>query len=381
MSEWWLIIAFFWLWLFADGLKFWSLPRFLVSAAFGRRARVGHGNVLLSVPTPLTWHAVTDDPPYSLSPDGLCNLPAGSAGRPSPEPDLVRAWRWEEIREVKQKRRRILINGTDFCAVTVFGNARNIRDLVARMTPLPASARASLAAGHIARWFRPTHLKRRQTVLLARTRTIAELGFINFCLALLISTYLLTHAQEWIGAVWAERLIRALPLIGIYVGCIQLAMLFAAWRAHRRLLPTKAEQRVSLLLNALLLPPLALKLRAQIANAYFPAQHPLSWLVAAGRPAGTRHFAREIITDLRWPLPPLRQLQPELVASVSAWTSQQVTRHVERLLKGAGIAISDLLAAPAPDGSTSCAYCPRCRDQFTTPDARCPRGIKLLALK
>jgi hypothetical protein len=381
MTEWWLILAFFWLWFLADSLKISRRPRFLASGTCGRRAHLAHGHALTSAPTPLTWHAPTDDPLYSVSPDGVCNLPAGSAGRPGPDPEPARAWRWEDIREVKQKRGRILINGVDFCPVTVFANAAALRTLAAHLVAQPSTARAALLSAHLSAWFRPAHLRRRRLVLLARTRGLAELGVFNFSVALLLTGYLLANGPALVGDAWAARLAHALPLIGGYFAFVHLATLVLAWRAHRRLLPKQSEQRVSLILNAALMPPYALRLRAQIAAAYFPPQHALTWLAASSRPTDLATFARNVLTDLRWPLPPRRQENAPLVASVHAWTQAEIIRHAERLLSLSSVLPAQLLAAPPADSAASCAYCPRCGDQFTDPNACCPRGVKLLALK
>ena len=382
MTEWWLILALFWAWYLADCLKASAHARFLFANAWGRhRARASHGQILPSPPSPLAWHTSVDDPPYSLSPHGICNAPTGAAGHPSPEPDSAVAWRWADIKEVTQKRGRIFINGSPFCPATKFANAKELRALASHCASLPPDARAAFLSRQVEHWFRPAHLRRCVTALTGRTSAVADLATFNFVVALAVTIYLLANGPAYVGDLWAERLVRALPLLGAYFALIHVATLVFAWRAHRHLLPAHGERRLSLVLNASMLPPQALRLRAQIATAYFPAAHPLTWLAAAGRDADFFQHARHTVTDLRWPLPPPHPNDAALVNNICAWMRAQVTGHVDRLLKARGVTLENLLTAPTADSSASCAYCPRCRDQFTSPTARCPRGVPALPLK
>jgi hypothetical protein len=380
MTEWWLIIAFYWTWFLADCLKCSRHLRFSFSRIGGLRpARARAGQVLGSPPLPTAWQTLAADPPYSFSPEGIASQAVGCAGQTN-EPAPV-AWRWEEITAVSQRRGRLLINGRDFCAVTAFSDVHGLRRLIDQCGKLPTKDRADFLRARLHDWFRPALLKRRLTAVLLRTRRLAILGAVNFTLAALVTLYLLVDGPALVGDTWAAHIAASLPRVGAAFALIHLTSVVLAWQAHRRLLPKQQEDRVRLILNALLLPPHALRLRAQLTAAAFPPQHPLAWLIAVADPRTLRPFARATLADLRWPVAPHHLTANPLARDIAGWMRAQVAPPIERLLRDAGLEEKSLLAAPAPDGSESCLYCPRCRDQFTRPDARCPRGVPLLALK
>jgi hypothetical protein len=382
MTEWWLIIAFFWAWLLADCVKISRRARFGLSAGWGfRRSRIHRGHALPSWPLPISWQAVTEDCPYSFSPDGICNVPVGSAARGESDHAPATAWPWEDIAEITQKRGRLFINGRDFCAATIFADANQLRALVSHCCALTPDARAAFLRSEIAEQFRPTHLKRQTKIFLSRTRDIAMLGLFNFCLAALATVYLLIDGPALVGDNWAARIAAALPLLGGYFAVVHVATIIFAWKAHRRLLPKKSEERVRLVLNAFMLPPHALRLRAQMAASWFPPQHVLSWLVAVGRSNDLARLARATLADIWWPVMPPNTPADSPVHLIATWMRGEIRPHLERLAVQAGLNLDALLRAPEPDGPASCLYCPRCLDQFTRADARCPRGVKLLALK
>lgn len=380
MTEWWLIIAFYWTWFLADCVKLSRHPRFSFSRRWGIRAvhtRAGH--LLTSAPLPTAWQVIADDIPYSFSPHGLCNQSIASAGRQESAPAV--AWRWEDIHELTHRRGRVLINGRDFCAATPLSEVHRLRALVDACRPLATEARAAFLHAQLASWFRPVRLQRRLTSVVGRTRNLATLGSVNFTLAVLATLYLLADGPALLGDAWAARIAASLPLIGSYFVLIHIATVILAWRSHRRLMPARNEERARLVLNALLLPPHALRLRSQLSATAFPPQHPLTWLVVVGDKNTSAPFARAVLADLRWPLAPCPSSSDPLASLITNWLRLEIAPHIEQLLRDAGLDEKKLLRAPTPDSPASCLYCPRCLDQFTQPDARCPRGVKLLALK
>ena len=382
MTEWILIIVVFWGWFFADSLHASRRPRFLISNVSGRsRARVRYGSVVFGPAWPGAWQIPLDDLPYSFSPDGICNVPAISASHAAPESTAVRAWRWEDIREITQKRGRIRINGDDFCAVSSFADAASLQAFVKRCVDLASAEREVFLKTQLARWFRPATLRRRFLSVSHRTRDLAALGFINATVASLLSVYFLTDAPALVGERWAARIAAALPFIGGYFALIHLTAVVLAWRVHRRLRPKYHDERGRLVFNALLMPPQAMRLRAQIIRHAFAAQHLLAWLAAMGNQREFAFWAGRVLRDLRWPRPLPEAARQSPVAQISHWMCHQVAVYVETVIASRGFSTDNLLGAPHPDGPQSCRYCPRCLDQFTRQDGACPHGIKLLALK
>src|SRR5205823_2269857 len=108
LSIWWAILAVFWMWFLVDCVKISFRPRFWLSGFWGRlRGSTTHGQLAFTAPSPLAWQALTEDPPFAFSPEGLCNVAVGSVGRPVPRALQAQSWRWEDIREIKTKSGRI----------------------------------------------------------------------------------------------------------------------------------------------------------------------------------------------------------------------------------------------------------------------------------
>lgn len=383
MTDWWPLLAAFWGLFFLDGVRYTrrTLWRFATWCG-GRTTAAGtHGQWLFASPLPSAWHAVTEDPPFALSPEGICNDPVGSAGKPPPCPPVSHAWRWEEIREVAEKRGRLLINGADFCDVTPYAGARRIKDWAAALTSSPQENRAHLAKAIIADWFRPAHLRRRRRSLLARTRSVMIFNATLLLLLISATLYLVTDGPEWLGEKWSGRLVDSLPLFGGYCVLLHLAALVAAWLAHRKLHPRRGEERFTLLLSASLLPPQALRWREHLSRDYFTGAHPLALAAAVASPDGFKSAARAVFQDLRWPLPLTGAGSDGLTARIHEWMRPCVTRVCEKLVRSRDVSIDALLAPPSPDSAGSVAYCPRCRAQFIRGITHCPEGIRLLALE
>jgi hypothetical protein len=213
------------------------------------------------------------------------------------------------------------------------------------------------------------------------TATLAVLASVNFVCALAVTVYLLGNVANLLGEDWAERLADAFPQLLAAFGIIHVAIIVFAANAHRRLMPTKKEERLSLLISAALLPPQALRLRAQIGAAYFSKMHPLSWLGVTQATKALEPFARQILCDLNWPLPPAQPDDAALVRAITSWMRGRITLEADRLVQAEGLATEILLAPPTRDSSTSCSYCPRCGSQFLAGPTHCPQNVKLLALK
>lgn len=380
MSEWPLLIAAFWFWYFADCVKFGRRARLVLSRALGGvRAAASHGAVALISPSPLGWHVCAEDPPVSFSPEGLSNVPVGSAGRPAPMPVLAKAWRWEEIRQLSARRGRVFINGEYFCPITPFTTAAVLRELIDGCKNRTLAAREAWLAARVADWFRTARLGRQQRLLAGRTGSLAVWAGFGMGLAMLVSGYLVFGGMLPLGEVLAARVGQTLPLLGLYLLGLHVCLVVAGWIAHRKLMPGRGEARFSLLFSALLLPPQAYRLRSRIGAEYLRAGHPLAWLAVVGRQEDFVLYARQALTDLRWPLPPAHVEANELKLhqAIGSWTAARVEVEVARLLALRGVSEAGLLAAPKRDCAESCAYCPRCGSQFTTPEGRCPHGIGL----
>ncbi len=381
MSEWLPLLGVFWVLYLVDGLKILRRPRFsFVSWWGGRGTTVNHGRAHGLAPLPGGWRAWADDLPWAFSPVGLCNEPIGSAGRPVDIPAGVVAWRWEDIREMRIQSGWLWVNGQPFAPATPHFSLEELRQLAARCAALPPAARAELLRGLLRRWLRPAHLRRRAAVWRGRTGQLALLNATVFAFIAALTVYLLFDLSRYLPDSIAQRFAHALPWMLGYAAVLHGLAIVLAWRAHRRLPPERRALRGSQLFAAALLPPQALHLRALLGEAWFPPMHPLACTVALASPDAVRVFAFQTLADLRWPLPPSRP-RSAVAADIANWFRTELTNDVEAMLRAAGLVPAELLTPPAPDYPTSCAYCPRCRDQFVAGHTTCPRGISLLPLK
>ena len=376
MSEWVSVLAVFWLLWAADGVRLGPRRVFSFVAGPWRRRTARSAYSRLSVPgvSPLGWRMTAADVPVALSPAGVSNEPAGAAGRPVETPPRVLAWRWEDVRETAVAQGSIFVNGERFCADTGHVSAPQLLAL-ARLAP---AARDKKIRALISRWFRIANLRRRQRVLLARTRTLAALNTIAWTVLAGLTVYVAGDVAARLPARWSATLADALPALLLGVLGLHLAATVMAFRVVRRLRPVTAEKRRANLLSALLLPPQALRLRALLGEGFFPPQHPLAVALSVGRPDARTEAAFHVLADLRWPL--RGQASPALAHDIAAWFRAELEREIVPRLAAAGVAVDALLAPPEPDAPASCSYCPRCRDQFVAGPAACPHGVPLRPL-
>lgn len=373
MSEWESFIAVFWLLWAIDGVKLAPRAIFTVTVWSGA-ARVVFSRLSRPGWSPAGWRVTAPEVPWILSPRGICNRPAGTAGRPADAPHVARAWTWDEVREATVADGWLRVNGERFCRDTGHAVAGELLAL-ARVAPTEREARVRAV---IRRWLRPVHLRRRARVLVARTRLVARLNGAALVGYAVVSLYILGDGAgkipESTSRVIAEGLLWALlGLAGLHFTAA-----IAAGRALRRLRPVAAQKRGLNLFTALLMPPQAMRLRALVAEGFFPAQHPLAVILAWGSKRAQREAAYHVLSDLNWPIGGAGD--PPLAREIAAWYRATVRAEIEPRLRATGLAPAKLLAAPAPDHPASCSYCPRCGDQFVAGRQVCPNGVELKAL-
>ncbi len=374
MSDHALLVTVFWALTLIDGAWVGRRARFsFVSWLGGRHAwpvlRRWHG---LS-PWPGGWRVMADDLPVAFSPAGLCNWPAGSAARPAATPAVVQAWRWEEIASVSEEAGQLVVNGRPFCAATPLFTASDLLALAGACAPLSPEARAILLRVRLRLWLRPAHLRRRATVLRARTAGLVLGNGLTLAGTVLISLSFLSRLPES-GAVTLPEF--AVGLLGLH--CLSVGL---AWWERRHLVRFIRETPPppSPLLGVLLYPPGALRLRALLGASWFPPSHPVAVALAVAPPAARDELVFNALADLRWPLAPAGG-EP-LAEEILTWYRRTLGEELEVLLKRESVDIARLFVPPEPDGAASCAYCPRCRAQFVVAGGSCPQGVALRPLK
>jgi hypothetical protein len=373
MPEWIPVIAVYWVLWAIDGLKCGPQRVFsLLRSGWRAGARIHYTRWRVPGFSPLCWRLVASDVPLSLSPEGVTNLPAGSAGRPAERPVAAVALRWDDVKKVGLAKGWIFINDRRFCPDTGHVSAGELLSL-ARLAP---EVRATRIPTLIHRWFRPEHLRRRVRVLTVRTRPAALVNAIALSLAALLSVYVTADLASHLGETRAAAIAAALPWVVVALFALHLAGVVLAWLALRRLRSAGgSDKRVGTLASALLLPPQALKLRLLVADGWFPAQHPLTAALAFASEGIREELAFNAVADLRWPIEMAGD--PPLARSIAAWFRAALEPQIEAQLRSSGMNSASLVRPPRPDGPASCQYCPRCRDQFTAGRVQCQHGITL----
>jgi len=375
MSDWDTVLAVYWALWAADGLR--RAPRRIFHAVGGwrpGRARLRFARFIWLGVSPARWRAAAPDIPFSFSPLGISNRPAGTAGRPANPPREAAAWRWDEIREVGVAAGWVYVNGQRFFPDT--GHLSGVQLLeLARAQP---AAREEMIRQHLQRWLRPAQVRRRAIVLAGRTNSPALFNALSLGLIAGLSAYVAFGVSQRVSAEWAAALARMLPPLLAYLALLHVAAVVMAWQAVRRLKRPGADKRGSTLLGALMLPAQALRLRAVVAEGFFPPQHPLAVALALGRRREQVELAFQTLADLRWPTDD-RHDSP-LAREIAGWFRSALEPELAARLKAAQLRPKQLLAPPRPDSPASCAYCPRCGDQFTSAGGACPHGIGLVPL-
>lgn len=374
MSEWLPVIALFWVFWAVDGVRLLPQRGFTVAGALARRrARVRTGRWSFAPFSPWGARVVVSDVPFTISPEGICNRPAGTLGRPTEQPVELHAWRWTEVRQAGLAKGWLFINDRRFCPATGHLSAAEVLAL-ADTAPV---GRERAIRWRLRRWVRPAHLQRRVRVLAGRTRAIAALNALTFGLVAAASVYAVVGVAIELPPGWNDRLADALPAVLATAFALHVGAIIAAARMLKRLRAVAPEKRGTNLFSALMLPAQALRLRALLGEGYFPAQHPLAVVLALGGCRTRRDAALATLTDLRWPI--AGRDDPPLAREIATWFRGALQPALREAAEKRGLACETLFAPPRRESAVSCGYCPRCGDQFGAGRTHCPNGIELVA--
>lgn len=408
MTDWVLFALIFWGAFVFDALRRLRRARHAVHGAFLAGRGWWHFDELHLIPLlPWQWRFWTDDPTLSFSPHGILNQPAGSSGRPTESPPHALMWRWEEITACTEQGGWLLVNERRFAPSCAAMRPARLQQLAQQLAPLAPAAREAKLQRELHLWFRPAHWRRRLRVVKARTRFAAALNGLTL---LGIAALTVVAATDGFASrpAFAERVMPWVPHIALVAFALWVASIVEAFLAARKLARWSRPGVRSKIATALLFPPQALRWRTVLSEAVTAAPHPLLLTTPGARRDDARLAAFNAFADLEHPRPLPADAPPE-AALIRDWFRVALRPHFERVLRPAestGVAKRTkkrakakknesgqerkmsptceapldpraLLAAPKPDGPMSCAYCPRCHDQFVRADAHCPHGIAL----
>lgn len=376
----WVVLIFWGVWA-AEGFNRFRRRRFNLSGSgLGGPARLQFGSLLWFWPLPHGWRYWAMDIPFVFSPEGLANRPSGGAGRPADPALAVRTATWREALEAEDRQGWICLGGQPFGPVHGAFEARFLRQLAARIVDGPAAEMAQRTELEIRRLFGASRWRRRHRLLLGRTRLAAWANGCSLATALLLTPLVLPAAWDLPEPV-LERIFALAPGLALIGLTGYVTGLAAAHLAIRKLRPWLEPTVRAKFWQAVLFPPQALRWRSLMTETCATPAHPLALAAALGAP---REVLAEMgfnsLADLRWPgLSPHFPLTPE-ADRIRRWWADRTRLVVEQLLRDQGLDPQALLRPPAPDSQSSRYYCPRCRDQFSSPHGQCPRGTALLPM-
>lgn len=374
MGDWWTVIALFWLLFLTEGLWVLRSPHQHFTAWLPGKGAWTHSLWRWLPPLPWTWRLQAQDNDLSLSPEGVCNLGAGHAARPTPMPPRSKAFRWEEIRTVSGDGKRIRINGEDFCAETPLCDARRLAGLAQQVPKLPPKEREALLDALTRSWYSTTRARRRHRVFLGATQGLVWLNTMLLVVLVCLSMQVVFSDAEILPEAWVRRLNQSLPMLLGWAVAVHGAAIIQAILITKRLKRQCKSPEIGDWVGAALLPAHALRLRAFCLGRRKEALHPLALAIALGTRGGVRELADRVLSDLRWPLPD-RQGQDSLASGIRAWHAALQLGIAMECLRANGLEKLCLTPTPRPHGREACCYCPRCGDQFNSPDGGCPWGV------
>ncbi len=331
---------------------------------------------------PSTWRLRTAELPFSFSPEGLCNYPVGQTLRPADPRPALQAYRWADIQSLELRDGWIVFNQQKFCPDTGHLTYDQWRTLINALTGAPLATREKILRTQLATLVRPANLRRRTRLLLARTDALTTFATTTTLLAFLGTVYHLAGLSAYVPKPFAAHLADRLPVLVLLVVVFHFTAYTLALFARKKLFrhAPRPKGLGTKLASALLLPPQALKLRSLLGDAYLPPTLPLTAALACSPPAERAVLVRQTLTDLDHPLalsaPPAHPAH-----AITAWHRENLRSTLTPLLPRYSLDAAQLLAPPTRDTPQSCAYCPRCHDQFSHPaPTHCPHGIALKKL-
>jgi hypothetical protein len=213
-----------------------------------------------------------------------------------------------------------------------------------------------------------------------RSRSLVFLNTMQVMILAIVSAYLLFDGPSHLRPELSDAIAGKLPKFLIVCAGMHLLTLVCFYRLHRRIYPRAGQELVSLLFTALFVPSQALRLRLHLTAKLGEGLHPMAVALACAHPAVASAVATDTLRDLHWPRRPVT-----LPASVDQLLSSSISLLKPIMLEALGrqsAAYSPdlLLAPPTCKSPQACAYCPRCGDEFTRLDSRCPHGVPLARL-
>jgi hypothetical protein len=320
---------------------------------------------------PLGTLFVANQLPLSLSPDGVLAFVATNVNpgwRPAQSGRFVT---WRDLREVRARGKKVLINGELLVAAATPGLARHLGAELKRLAALKSAERAATISQFVQGALDPKAIEARRAEWRKQARPVRWLANVLVLYFFVVAPALIWQYGFLLCWLWL--------LLGLLALTFTTATLFA--RAHRGLYPNAHDERFTHMLTIALAPTSAMRAHDTLSRPLLESFHPLAVAQIFLDNRDFREFARRSLLDLRHPaLPSCPNGMPE-AQTAERFFRETLLATTEEFLSKQGVELEKLCRAPAPGDESSRAYCPRCEAQFTSAEGRCADcgGLALVA--
>lgn len=333
-----------------------------------RRRLIGNERGELVAPglLPIDATLLAESPPISMGTDGVLAFVAAAPLQSERPRHSGKSYSWKELERLQCHERELYVGDERFCVLRSRGNAQALFQTIRRI----ATASADQRAADIDAW-------RRSSVDFERAREQfhqwqSATGVLRAsALLLFLLIFPLGLVQYYQLVPWAMTQQATL----IYLSSVWAVWWWSAlhaFLAHRKLYPERRGARAKQLFTCLISPVVPLRAADHMARELFAFLHPLTLSVALHPEASVRTIAAHTLRDLEFPRLP--DLPVEATGSMQriAQEDAHATRALlEAMLRGRGIDMQSLAAAPERDDPSAKSYCPRCWEEYVEPKATC----------
>jgi hypothetical protein len=319
---------------------------------------------------PLGAFVAANQFPLSLSPDGALAYVSTNVNPGWRPPQTGKFFRFDEIRDVAARGRKLLVNGEPFLTASSPTHAAQLAAQLRRLSKLAEAQREPAINEIVRNSLDGAGIERRWLAFQKQAKPVRLLA--NVLVAYL---FLSVPAMIW-------RLGFLLCWPGLLIGLVALTTATAIFfrRAHKALYPEADDERLTHFIMVLLAPTVAMRAHDVLSRPLLESFHPLAVAKVLCPESEFREFARKVLLDLRHPALPVSPGDDAAPAKVEGAARETLLKAVEDFLKQAGLDPDELCAPPPADESCQ-SYCPRCGAQFTTISGKCPDcgGLPLTA--
>jgi len=320
------------------------------------------GGFIFAAPLPPLGTLLTASQfPLSLSPDGVLAYVATNVN-PGWRPEQSGEFhRFDEIREVSARGKKLLVNRAVLLNASSTGWARRLADELKRLLKSDGAKREAGISELIRGMLDTSAIEPRWHELQTRLRPLRWLANVLFVYLFAFApglSWFLGFKLSWLGL-----------LIGLFALTTTTAVVFH--RAHRALYPTAEDERFAHTLTIALAPMTTMRAQDALSRSCFEGFHPLAVASVFLSKAAFRDFARRVLLDFRHPAEPVCGVANPVAWATEFYFRTTLQRAVEDWLKANGIEPDELCGPPAPADDSCRAFCPRCGTQFTTESGTC----------